>query len=100
MTLQTLYDLRTACSKQAQASPRRIVAAAFPDTDGALWAVHNWYRCAKSGTPEGRVAEALCASEWDRVHRVQARIDKWRQQVEHRNHTRISSRPSWCALCQ
>jgi hypothetical protein len=91
--------MKRAAFEQFCARYRRILASAFPDTEGWSQNVHNWYRFSKDRS-EHDCADALLSAERDWWHTIEDRIDRWYDQAEHRNHLMLGFRPIWCAECQ
>jgi hypothetical protein len=98
MTTTQIYQIRRNAFAQFSERYRRILRSAFPDTGGISLYVHNWYRCSREDSPEHRTAEALLSAEWDWWHKIEARLNRWSVQAEHRSHA--SGDYLWCDLCQ
>lgn len=100
MTTSQIFELKRNAFALHSARWHRIRQHAYPETGGIGIYIHNWYACSRSlPANQVNIADIIANSgEWDSWHRIEARIDRWYDQAEHRRHNATFA-PLWCWFC-
>lgn len=100
MTIRTIYQLKQAAYAQHAERWRTIRRHAYPETNGRSQYIHNWIACDRSA-PDADLAGIIATDgEWASWHRIEARIMRWYDAAEHRDHAKRGMHCHWCAHCQ